>query len=111
MLNDCPNVKEEALLAIKWKEPVILRQHLQDNAHAVLKSKAAQSNATRAAGRLSDADADKEEEGDKKEDVDLLQVAPQHRPSRPQRGGALPIPDPRLLSSCRAGGAHASGRR
>ena len=36
MLNDCPNVKEEALLAIKWKEPVVLRQHLQEHAGDLL---------------------------------------------------------------------------
>lgn len=57
MLNDCPDVKQEALLAVKWKNPDILRKHLLDDSQAVL---------TRDENKAKD---------ETKEDVDVLQVA------------------------------------
>lgn len=60
MLNDCPNVKEEALLAIKWKEPAVLKQHLHESASLV----------------LSNSKMNLSEQGEQANDkVDVLQVA------------------------------------
>ena len=36
LLNDCPNPHQEALLAVAWAEPAILRSQLEDHAEALL---------------------------------------------------------------------------
>lgn len=56
------NVKEEALLAVKWKEPAVLKQHLQDSADIVLSKRTGTARSARSSFMS-------------KGDVDLLQVA------------------------------------
>jgi hypothetical protein len=85
LLNDCPNIKEEALLAVKWKEPVILQQHLQDSAQELLNKKRDKDGGG-GAGVGGEGGGGKEEADDEAEvgeeeaeaenaNVDLLQVA------------------------------------
>lgn len=74
MLNDCPNVKEEALLAVKWKEPVILQQHLQDHAQDLL-ARRKKEPPERTSNADGGADADDDDDAAPMNEVDLLQVA------------------------------------
>ena len=62
LLNDCPNVHEEALLAVAWGEPVILEHQLLENSERLIRDKVSVDSAT----------------------TDLLQVT---RPSHDRRDG------------------------
>ena len=39
LINDCPDVNQEALCAVKWEEPSLLKKCLERNAEALLRSK------------------------------------------------------------------------
>ena len=41
MLNDCPNVNQEALLSVVWGEPTFLMRKLEEAAGEILNMRAA----------------------------------------------------------------------
>jgi hypothetical protein len=46
LLNDCPNLQQEALLAVSWGEPVILEQQLERHGRRILEKGAAKEDSS-----------------------------------------------------------------
>ena len=82
LLNDCPNISQEAMLAVAWGETVILQQHLEKNAANLL---------TPSTIQPSEGDADAKPPPD-----DLLQIALQRKVTPTLSPTPTPTPTARV---------------